>query len=370
MSQGIVPYSSGPLIFWEPAQLQPIERYTKNLFVNAYQSLPPTEPSSNNALQTALQTISDIYTIGQKIYEHPWNFTHNLIHQISEDAQNKATENAQSLARNFFTFENISFSSTPEQCYEKVQQTFFQFASLLQQTKEDLKRMFIDLFKAFVLPISSEMSTISIPLNFLTSCAMTGAALFVHKLAIEHLKEDSDQAKSLTCGAVMGIWISFVMDQSLLVGMLSGTTVALITDTALVILSRNAITRFAKKQYKEWKVEKRAATIYKLCKKIFPYIFYTLGTAFVYAKLRPITDLLLKDTPPSSEKIYTIQLVLTSALLFGMGTSYLTMLVKSLLAPLTTGLTSAQQTSKILFWAPRVLAILSITSAISSHLKK
>lgn len=190
-----------------------------------------------------------------------------------------------------------------------------------------------------------------------------------HKLATEHLKEEPKQAKSITCGAIMGLWISFVVDESLLIGMLSGAVVALITDTALLTLSQSALTKFLKKQYIEWKIEKKAAMVYKCAKKIFPYIFYTLGTAFVYAKLRPLTDRLLKDDPPSSEQIYTAQLVLTSAMLFAMGTSYLKTITKSLLKPIIVSLSSAEQTRRIIFWAPRVLAILSITYIASSKLK-
>lgn len=366
MAYEIAPFSARQLTLWEPKQLESAEKYTKQLLLTAYNTLPPTEPSNSNALQT----LADAYEVGRKIYEHPLPFTYNLINLVTEDIQKEINQTIHTVAQDIFTSPNISFSTTSEQCFEKAKQAFSLFSSLLQQTKEDLKRMFVDLFTAFVIPLSLEASNIPLSLNLLNACSMTGAALFIHKLAIEHLKEDSDQAKSLTCGAIMGIWISFVMDQSLYIGMLSGATVALVTDTALVALSRNSVTRFFKKQYREWQVEKRVATICKLGKTIFPYIFSTLGTAFVYAKLRPITDLLLKDNPPSSEKIYTIQLVAISAMLFGMGTFYLSALAKSLIKPITAGLSSAEQTRRILFWAPRVLSILCITSISSAYFKK
>lgn len=366
MDYGVTPYDTNSLVLWDPAPLEKAGNYTSKLLSTAYQLLPNTEPSHGNALQT----LGDAYEIGRKIYNHPLSFTYHLIDQVSADMQNELQQKVQSAAQGYFAIPSTSFSCNQGYYFEKAQETMSFFFSLLAQGKQDLKRMFIDLFTVFVIPLSAGAENTSFSSNALEACSMTAAALAIHQFSLTYFQEDPTQAKSLTCGAIMGIWTSFVMDQSLFMGMLSGACVALVTDTALVALSRNAFTKLLKKQYKEWEVEKKVTTIYKLSKEIFPYIFYTLGTAFVYAKLRPLTDLLLKDTPPSSQKIYTIQLIATSAMLFGMGTSYLITTTKSLIGPLIVGGTSAQQTSRLIFWAPRVLSILFITSITSNHFNK
>ncbi len=365
MSNQIISYSAPVPTFGYADELQLFKNYTQTVLLSSYKSLPPP----NSPQQNIFQILADAYEVGRTVYDHPQVFVSTLTQQITKDLQSTVQQKVQSATLAFFTISKASFTSTGEQCFEKVKNAFLLFSSLLQQTKEDLKRMFIDVFNAFVIPISFEAGNIPISLNVIRACAMTGSALYIHKLALEYLKEDSDQAKSVTCGAIMGTWISVTMDQSLYIGLLSGASVALVTDTALVVLSKNAISRFLKKQYLEWKVEERALKIYKISKTIFPYIFYTLGTAYVYAKLRPVTDSLLRDNPPSSEKIYTGQLVITSAMIFSMTTSYLTELAKFLLKPMIRGISSAQQTSRILFWAPRALAILTITSLISLKMK-
>lgn len=366
MNTQIAPYSTPTPSFWLDKDLSSVGNYTKKIILNSYESLPQSvSPQSN-----IFQTLADVYDVGRKIYDHPQTFIVSITQQISDDIQITVHQKVKSATLAFFTFPNTSFPFTSEQCFDNAQKVFSLFSSLLHQTKDDLKRMFIDLFNAFAIPISFESGNIPISLNVINACAMTGSALYIHKLAIEFLKEDSDQAKSLTCGAIIGTWISVIMDQSLYIGLLSGAVVALVTDTALVALSRNAMSRVLKKQYREWKIEERAIKIYKISKTIFPYIFYTLGTAYVYAKLRPLTDSLVKDNPPDSEKIYTVQLVITSAMIFSMTTSYLTELAKSVLKPMIRGIASAKQTSRILFWAPRVLATLTVTSLFSIKLKQ
>jgi hypothetical protein len=320
-----------------------------------FESIEELSPRFEIAHYTVLQLGEDLKTIGSA-YQDPMGF-------INHHIQNLFKKTKPFIKNTFSSSFKSSLHFTGNFLISGIQKITPYIASAFKTSKLALQLMLSDIFEAFISPLSKSENK-PLLVNTAIATTMFFISIFTHKLAIKHLKEDPDQSLSITYGALTGIFASYIMDQNIFIGTLTGASIGIITDTAVSYISRGELATLLKKLYTKYEIKEKAKAIQELTSKVFPYIINTLGTAVVYSYISPIITKAM-DAEIPSKKIHVIKMVAASSILFGMAKSYFIPLSKSLLIHIKIGAKSAKETGLIASWAPRILTILLATSLLS-----
>ncbi len=334
-----------------------------NAVVKTGTSIWLTIPDNSN---TALSQFSHNVLILDYILNYPSNFLSQLTQKIFADSSEKLNPHIRNTFKASFK-DSVYFIG--QFFYLKATEMAPYILTALKTSKSAVRLMLSDIFEAFVSPLTQTISKDSLSLNGGIAIGMIGVSLLTHEFAQNHLKEDPEQAKSITYGAITGTISSYIMDHNIFIGTLAGASVGLIADTAVACITYNSLATFFKTLYKKLKIQERAGIIHSFASKVFPYIFFTLGTALIYSRISPLLTKIMEEEGIPSKKIHVIKVLASSGMLFGMGKSYFTPLLKSFLIHIKIGAQSAHDTGIIASWAPRILAITCVTTLVS-NLKK
>ena len=336
-------------------------------------TLPTYRPFHLPETYKASTSLVPVLTFFQTIdfaLNDPKNFTYECLKITTTNSHTFITVHTPPFIEEIF---NRSLSedlfSTGSYCFTISKASIPYILDILNISKLALEIMFLDLFDSFIYPFEKNLQNQEIPVQSGVALGVIGATLLAHKLALTRLKEDPKLATSITYGSLTGIFTSFIMNQDLCIGALSGALIGVITDTAFCAISRNRILNFFKHQYKKSKLRKSIQEFQKFTIQVSPYLFFTCGTAIIYSNIRPIILKHMQEIDAPSKKLLIIKVIAVSGLLFGIGKSYLTPITQSLWSHAKTVVQSAHTTSTLFAWTPRVLTILTITSLFNKKIK-